>query len=194
MHYIKRQDYNYLVNVILFIVLFKRSGQMGKIKMGKINLIVIFLVLFVSVINCYAAKGKAEEFFEQGKKFASDGKVDQAIDNYSKAIKINHKFAKAYNNRGIAYISKKQYDLAIVDFSKAIELDPKNGKAYNNRAIVYSYQGETDKARQDLQKAQSLGIAVNPDFLKTIEELPSTPESIFHKPAPSSSKAPAEKR
>ena len=101
---------------------------------------------------------------------------------------------KAYNNRGIAYIWKKQYDLAVADFNKAIELDPKNGKAYNNRAIVYSYQGETDKARQDLQKAQSLGIAVNPDFLKQIESLPSTPESIFHKPALSPPKAPEKKQ
>ena len=164
---------------------------MGTIKTGKIDIIVICLVLFVSVVNCYGAKGKAEEFFEQGKKFASVENVDQAIDNYSKAIKINPKFAKAYNNRGIAYILKKQYDLSIADFSKAIELDPQNGKAYNNRAIVYSYQGENDKARQDLQKAQSLGIAVNPDFLKQIEELPSSPESIFHKPTPSPSKAPA---
>jgi tetratricopeptide (TPR) repeat protein len=166
---------------------------MGTIKIGKIGIIIICLALFVSVVNCYGAKGKPEEFFEQGKKFSSVENVDQAIDNYSKAIKINPKFAKAYNNRGIAYIWKKQYDLAIADFSKAIELDPQNGKAYNNRAIVYSYQGETDKARQDLQKAQSLGIAVNPDFLKQIEELPSSPESIFHKPAPSPSKAPAPK-
>jgi tetratricopeptide (TPR) repeat protein len=167
---------------------------MGTIKIGKLNIIVICLVLFVSVVICYGAKGKAEEFFEQGKKFTSVENADQAIENYSKAIKINPKFAKAYNNRGIAYIWKKQYDLAIADLSKAIELDPKNGKAYNNRAVVYSYQGEADKARQDLQKAQSLGIAVNPDFLKQIEELPSSPESIFHKPAPSSSNAPEQKR
>jgi tetratricopeptide (TPR) repeat protein len=167
---------------------------MGTIKIGKHFYAVICLVLFVYVVNCYGGNGKAEEFFEQGKKQISVENADQAIDNYSKAIKINPKFVKAYNNRGIAYIYKKQYDLAVVDFSKAIELDPKNGKAYNNRAIVYSYQGETDKARQDLQKAQSLGIAVNPDFLKKIEELPSTPESIFHKPAPSSSKTPAQKR
>jgi tetratricopeptide (TPR) repeat protein len=166
---------------------------MGRIKIGKLIYIVICLVLFVSVVNCYGAKGKAEEFFEQGKKYSSVENVDQAIDNYSKAINSNPKLAKAYNNRGIAYIWKKQYDLAIADFSKAIEFDPQNGKAYNNRAIVYAYQGETDKARQDLQKAQSLGIAVNPDFLKKIEELPSSPESIFQKPTPSSSKAPEQK-
>ena len=167
---------------------------MGAIKMGKLIYIVMCLVLFISVVNCYGAKGTAEGFFEEGKKYSTVENADQAIDNYSKAIKINPKFSKAYNNRGIAYVWKKQYDLAIADFTKAIELDPKNGKAYNNRAIVYSYQGETDKARQDLHKAQSLGIAVNPDFLKQIEALPSTPEPIFHKPAPSPSKAPQEKK
>jgi tetratricopeptide (TPR) repeat protein len=166
---------------------------MGALKFAKLIYAVICLILFISVINCYAAKGKGEEFFEQGKKDSSSGNADSAIANYSKAIKSNPKFAKAYNNRGVAYIWKKQFDLAIADFNKAIELDPKNGKAYNNRAIVYSYQGENDKARQDLHKAQSLGIAVDPDFLKKIEALPSMPAPIFHKPGPPSSEAPQKK-
>ena len=167
---------------------------MGPIKIGRMEVIVICLLLFVNVVNCYGAKETADEFFERGKKFSSVENADQAIDNYSKAIKINPKFSKAYNNRGIAYILKKQYNLAVADFSKAIESDPKNGQAYNNRAIVYSYQGETDKARQDLHKAQSLGIAVNPDFFKQLEALPSSPEPIFHKSAPPSAKAPAPKQ
>ena len=152
------------------------------------------LFLFASVVNCYGAKGKAEEFFEQGKKYSLVDDADQAIDNYSKAIKINPKFAKAYNNRGIAYIWKKQYDLAVADFNQAIKLDPKNGKAYNNRAIVYSYQGDNTKALQDLHQAQSLGIAINPDYLKKIESQPSAPAPIFHKPAPSPAEAPAPKK
>jgi lipoprotein NlpI len=167
---------------------------MGTIKIGKLFSAVICLVIIVSAVNCYGANVKAETFFEEGKKHSSVENADLAISNYSKAIKINHKFAKAYNNRGIAYILKKQYDLAIADFSKTIELDPNNGKAYHNRAIVYSYQGESNKARQDLQKAQSLGVEINPDFLKQIEEIPSTPDSIFHKAAPSPSETPKQKR
>jgi tetratricopeptide (TPR) repeat protein len=167
---------------------------MGTIKIGKLFYTVICAVIIISVVNCYAAKEKAEEFFELGKKDSLVENADSAITNYSKAIEIDPKLVKAYNNRGIAYIWKKQYDLAVADFNKAIELDPNNGKAYNNRAIVYSYQGENDKARQDLKKAQSLGIAINPDFLKQIEALPSTPEPIFHKPAPSSPKAPQQKQ
>jgi tetratricopeptide (TPR) repeat protein len=166
---------------------------MGATKIVKLIYAVILLVLFVSVVNCYGANKKAEAFFEQGKKFTSAENADKAIDNYSKAIKIDPKFVKAYNNRGIAYVWKKKYDLALADFNKAITLDPKNGRAYNNRAIVYSYIGETDKALQDLHKAQGLGIEVNQDFLKKIEALPATPESIFHKPIPSNAETPQQK-
>ena len=41
---------------------------MGTIKIGKLIYAVICLVIFISVVNCYGAKEKAEEFFEQGKK------------------------------------------------------------------------------------------------------------------------------
>ncbi|MCG6880040.1 MAG: tetratricopeptide repeat protein [Deltaproteobacteria bacterium] len=161
---------------------------MGTIKIGKLIYPVVCLVIFISVVNCYCAEGKAEEFFKQGEKNSTVENADSAIFYYSEAIKINPEFVQAYNNRGIAYVWKKKYDLAIADFSKAIELDPEYGKAYNNRAIVYTYEGETDKARQDLYKAQRLGIAVDPKFLKKIKAIPSTPESIFHKPAPYSPK------
>ena len=167
---------------------------MGTIKIGKLIYSVICMIIFISVVNCYGAEGKAEEFFKQGEKNSTVENADKAIFYYSEAIKINPKFAQAYNNRGAAYVLKKKYDLAISDFNKAIELDPKYGKAYNNRAIVYTYEGETDKARQDLHKARSLGIAVDPAFSKKIEAIPSTPESIFHKPAPSFPKAPEQKQ
>ena len=151
---------------------------MNVIKLCRLFLAVMCLVFFVCIVNCYSAndkgKGKAEEFFEIAKQFSTVENGDHAIYNYSEAIKFNPKMVKAYNNRGIAYIWRKQYDLAIADFNKAIKLDPKNGQAYNNRAIVFWYKGDVNKARQDVQKAQSLGISVNPDFLKKIQEQPSS--------------------
>jgi Flp pilus assembly protein TadD len=131
-------------------------------------LLVMCLLLFALTFDCYGAKETAEDYFEQGKKLQSAENSDQAIINYTEAIKRNPKFTKAYNNRGIAYIRKQQFDLAITDFTKAIELDPKNGKIYNNRAMAYWQKGEIARARQDIQKAQSLGIPVNPDMVKKV--------------------------
>jgi len=151
---------------------------MGAMKLCRLILAALCMVLFVCIVNCYGAKDKdknkdkAENFFNIGKQFSLVENGDQAIHNYSEAIKINPKMVKAYNNRGVAYIWKKQYNLAIADFDTAIKLDPKNGHAYNNRAVAHFYNGETDKARQDVQKAQSLGISVNSDFLKKIQEPP----------------------
>jgi len=131
------------------------------------------LVVAISIIflvNCYGAQENAEYFFNKGKDFSSVNSSDHAIYNYSQAIRLNPKMLKAYNNRGIAYIGRQQYDLAIADFTQVIKIDPKNGKAYNNRAIAHWYKGEMEKARQDVQKAQGLGISVNPEFLKKIQE------------------------
>ena len=141
---------------------------MSAIKFNKSISILIYLLLFALTLNCYGAMETAEEFFEQGKKFSLAEKSDQAIYNYTEAIKRNPKFVKAYNNRGIAYVGRQQYDLAIADFNKAIELGPKNGKAYNNRAVAYWYKGEVARARQDIQKAQRLGISINPEMIKKI--------------------------
>jgi lipoprotein NlpI len=141
---------------------------MSAIKFGKSINLLMCLIFFVLTLNCYGAVETAEQFFEQGKQFTSVENSEHAIYNYTEAIKRKPKFAKAYNNRGIAYMGRQQYDLALADFNKAIELDPKNGKVYNNRAIAYWYKGEVARARQDIQKAQRLGISVNPDLVNKI--------------------------
>jgi Flp pilus assembly protein TadD len=141
---------------------------MGATNFSKSIFIVMCLLLFALTLDCYGAVKTAEEFFEQGKKLQSAENSDQAIINYTEAIKRNPKFVKAYNNRGIVYVGRQQFDLAIADFNKAIEFDPNNGKVYNNRAVAYWHKGEVARARQDIQKAQSLGIPVNPDMVKKV--------------------------
>ena len=50
---------------------------------------------------------------------------DKAIADYDQAIRLDPKYAMAYNNRGHAWYAKEEYDKAIADYDKAIELDPK---------------------------------------------------------------------
>jgi tetratricopeptide (TPR) repeat protein len=56
---------------------------------------------------------------------------DKAIADYDEAIRLDPKYAIAFNNRGSAWLIKKEYDKAIADYDEAIRLDPK----YVNAAL-----------------------------------------------------------
>ena len=64
------------------------------------------------------------------------GLFDRAIAESSEAIRLNKRFAKAYNNRGVAYSRKREYDKAVADFNEAIKLNSRDASAYFNRGIA----------------------------------------------------------
>ena len=54
------------------------------------------------------------------------GDNDRAIADYTEAIRLDPKYANAYNNRGVSLQADKgDYDRAIADYNEAIRLDPK---------------------------------------------------------------------
>ena len=57
--------------------------------------------------------------------YAPQDEPSRAIADFSEAIRLNPKYAKAYNNRGLAYKEKGQLDKANQDFAKAKELGHK---------------------------------------------------------------------
>ena len=59
--------------------------------------------------------------------------IDLSIKDYNTAIQLKPDFAKAYNNRGIAYREKGEFDQTLDDTTKAIELQPNFAHAYSNR-------------------------------------------------------------
>ena len=113
---------------------------------------------------------RAISWYNRGAAQMAKGDYDQAVACFSKAIRIEPRFAEAYCNRGTAYYEKGYFDAAISDFSKAIEFNADFAQAYYNRAVAYHDKGESDKAMQDVQKAQSLGCQVSPEFLKALQE------------------------
>jgi len=89
-----------------------------------------------------------------------DGQIARAMGHLSEALRINPRFALAYNNRGTIYGRKGDYDRAIRDYDKAIESDPKHAGAYKNRGTAYEKKGDYDRAIRDYDKA----IELKPDF------------------------------
>ena len=103
----------------------------------------------------------ASELCKKALAFWQDGKYtdpDKALEYLNKAITLDSKYAKAYNNRGLAWSNKGDYDRAILDYNKAIELNPKYAEAYNNRGFVYMIGlGKQIEACSDLKRACDLG-------------------------------------
>jgi tetratricopeptide (TPR) repeat protein/serine/threonine protein kinase len=84
------------------------------------------------------------------------GHYDQAIKDYSAAVKLDPKNPAAFRNRGASYLAHNEARKAIADSTKAIELDPKDALAFNNRAVQFSTIKDIDRALKDVTTALEL--------------------------------------
>lgn len=81
---------------------------------------------------------------------------DQAIFDYSDAIKIDPHADKAYFGRGLALGRNGQIQDGIHDLSIYISRHPDDSYAYTKRGVRYLWLRKDDKAKRDLEKAVSL--------------------------------------
>jgi tetratricopeptide (TPR) repeat protein len=85
-----------------------------------------------------------------GKVTAEQSRVfDQAIADFTQALRLDPNNATIYVERGNAYDNKGDFDQAIADHTQAIRLDPNYATAYNQRGYNYSEKGEYDRAIAD---------------------------------------------
>ncbi|GHU76326.1 hypothetical protein FACS189461_3760 [Spirochaetia bacterium] len=78
----------------------------------------------ISTASTDRKKQDAESHFAKGKSFFDAEDWDNAIAEYTKAIKLDPNNAYYYFNRGWAYEFEKDYDSAIADYTQASKLDP----------------------------------------------------------------------
>jgi tetratricopeptide (TPR) repeat protein len=130
---------------------------------------IIFFLVLSSLFSCASAQkelneGKDAEFYNnRGTAYVNEWKFDQAIAEYTRALKINPNYIEAYNNRGVVYRRKGQYDKAIADYNKVLEINPRDADAFNNRGAVYTWKGQYDQAISDYNKA----LEINPNFAES---------------------------
>jgi len=115
-----------------------------------------------------------DSVFYQGVASVKKGDFDQAIAYFTKVITTNPGLAEAYYNRGVMYMKKNSLDQAISDFSKAVQLRPAYAQVFNNRAVAYYNKKEYAKSWEDVRRAESLGFAVNLDFIDSLKRASET--------------------
>ncbi len=93
---------------------------------------------------------------------------NEAISDFNKHMEVNHKrSADILNSIGISYLDMKEYEKALDVLSQAITLEPK-GPFYLNRSIALRELGRKAEARDDALKAESLGTAVDKNFMNSL--------------------------
>ena len=91
---------------------------------------------------------------DRGKAAFAKKDYDQAIAEYTEAIRIDPKYRDAYFNRGTTYhFGKRDYDRAIADYTQAIQLDPKIADSFSARGVAYFDSKQYDLAITDQTEA-----------------------------------------
>lgn len=98
----------------------------------------------------------AADFSRRGISFLSKRDFDQAVADFSEAIRLEPNQAKHFYNRGAARYEKGQDDLALQDFDQALRLNPQDALAYMARAELYLGRNDDTRAAQNFDQAQRL--------------------------------------
>ena len=103
-------------------------------------------------------------YFYRGVAHQALENFDEAILDYTKALKINPKMADAYNNRAEIMLSRKDIEnpdinKIISDFEKALELDDKFINALFGMAASYKKLGVYHKSVEYLERL----LEIEPD-------------------------------
>lgn len=99
-----------------------------------VPILAIFLRGFDSESEAAALAMRAEDYFRRA---LACSDLNERIEDYSEAIRLDPDFAPAYNNRGLTYSLLGQFGLAVVDFTLAIELQPDYAAPYFGRGLAY---------------------------------------------------------
>ena len=84
------------------------------------------------------------------------GRIEEAIEESTQAIKLQKDYPDAYLLRGICYKDQEKYPSALADLNKAIDLQKDNVEAFEYRGYVYYETGEYKQAIADWKEAQKL--------------------------------------
>lgn len=95
---------------------------------------------------------KAVEEFQKGLKANLQGKTDEAIRGYRKAIEIAPNFYPAHNQLGVAFLKQKNFPAAQGQFEEAIKLNQADANAYFNLGNVFLLTRQYDDAQRLLEE------------------------------------------
>ena len=98
-----------------------------------------------------------EDYFEQAVNAFGDEKLDEAIEQYQKALEIDGAYQDALHGLGMALFNRGRVDDAILAAKKLIEIDQDDILAHTSLSMFYQAQGRIEDAEKEGNAARILG-------------------------------------
>jgi tetratricopeptide (TPR) repeat protein len=97
-----------------------------------------------------------------GNVFLRQGRMDEAVAQFQKALAINPKDANTHYNLGNAFRQQGGVNEAIAHFQMALAIKPQFAEAHYNLGNAFLQQGHVDEAITHFQKA----LTIKPDYVE----------------------------
>ena len=97
-------------------------------------------------------------------------KIDEAIDNYERSLRLHPDYAEAHYNFGSALLQKGQINEAIQQCEKALELQPSDSDAHVVLGNAYMAKQDIDRAIGQYEQALNLHPDESDDFFNCLRK------------------------
>lgn len=111
------------------------------------------------VLTAAGKEVRARDLFDQALALHRAGKPLDALPWYDKAVRLNPRYADAYNNRGIAYTQLGRSEDALTSYQRAIAENPLHCDALVNQGNLLGQLGRFAEAIANFDQA----LAINPE-------------------------------
>ena len=101
-----------------------------------------------------------QHLFREAREFRQQGRLEDALASYDKALALQPGFFEALYNRGILYWEMKRDEDALASLDRAIAVQPEHAAVWSNRGNILRNLKRPDDALASFDKA----LALKPDF------------------------------
>jgi tetratricopeptide (TPR) repeat protein len=87
---------------------------------------------------------------------AADGRLDEAIAEFSRALTLDPESAQTHWHLGAAFASQNRRVEALEHLQRSVQLDPHNGPAQHDLGVILAFASRWDEAANHLERALAL--------------------------------------
>lgn len=131
------------------------NQKVGKLRQVGLSLLVV--TLFICVGYGLSLAQDEYQYIKQGENYWGMGKLNEAISEFEKALKVNPNSTQAYHGLGRVHFKQGLNDQALKELEKAISLEPEQAwvRAWCHITLgqIYAQKGEKEKAKKEFETA-----------------------------------------